>query len=116
MHSERTSQYNDLFRTIKERIEGEHDPIANAANVSALIFEYLNSRIDAIDKSSNVPARVNWCGFYFVKPSSGQPVQHGSGAHAKAKSESLVTETTFSPFQLVLGPFQGDDLIFIDSV
>lgn len=107
MHSSRSAQYTELFQTIKESIEGERDAIANAANVSALIFEHLNSKIDAINKSSNIPIRVNWCGFYFVKPSSGTAVHHGSGAHAKIKSELEAAASSFSSYQLVLGPFQG---------
>jgi putative methionine-R-sulfoxide reductase with GAF domain len=106
MHASRASQYTELFQAIKERIASERDPIANAANVSALIFEYLNSKIHPIDNASNVSSRVNWCGFYFVKPSSGRAVHHGS-APDKVKSGASTSESSFSACQLVLGPFQG---------
>jgi GAF domain-containing protein len=45
--------YRDLARELAALLEGEHDPIANAANAAALLFHGL-------------PA-INWAGFYFLR-------------------------------------------------
>lgn len=62
----KAEQYDSLGAQAKSLLSGEQDPIANAANLSALIFHAL-------------PA-VNWVGFYFfdgrelvVGPFQGQP-------------------------------------------
>jgi L-methionine (R)-S-oxide reductase len=47
--------YRELCLQAKGLFEGERDPIANAANVSALLYGGL--------------ADVNWAGFYFLKGS-----------------------------------------------
>ena len=48
-----TLQSNDLVASARALLEGERDPIANAANLSALIFQYLPG--------------LNWAGFYFLR-------------------------------------------------
>lgn len=45
--------YRELARQLESLLEGEHDPIANAANASALLFH-------------SIPD-VNWAGFYFLR-------------------------------------------------
>ncbi len=51
LHGSKTEQYAQLIEQARHLLSGEHDRIANAANLSALIF---NSLPD-----------VNWAGFYF---------------------------------------------------
>jgi len=43
--------YEMLIKQFKSLIEGENDPIANAGNLSALVFNNLEN--------------INWAGFYF---------------------------------------------------
>jgi GAF domain-containing protein len=45
--------YADLARQLAALLEGERDPVANAANCSALLFAVL--------------PEVNWVGFYFLR-------------------------------------------------
>ena len=45
--------YDELSRQTRGLLEGERDPIANAANLSALIWQTLPD--------------LNWAGFYFLK-------------------------------------------------
>lgn len=45
--------YTSLLSMLKALLEDEHDSIANMANASALLYEYL--------------ADVNWAGFYLFK-------------------------------------------------
>lgn len=51
--SDKTSFYRELAGQLEGLLSGERDPIANAANMSALIF-------------GQVPD-LNWAGFYFLK-------------------------------------------------
>ena len=48
-----TMNHDDVLAQARALIDGERDAIANAANLSALIFENLED--------------VNWAGFYFVR-------------------------------------------------
>lgn len=48
-----TDDYRLLTQQAKALLEAERDPLANAANLTALIF--------------NSVARLNWVGFYFLK-------------------------------------------------
>ncbi|WP_349957703.1 GAF domain-containing protein [Rhizobium sp. ZPR3] len=48
--------YRELADQLKALLDGEHDPIANAANTSALIFQMLPD--------------LNWAGFYFLRQDS----------------------------------------------
>lgn len=45
--------YKDLAVQLRSLLEGERDPIANAANTSALLYELLPD--------------INWAGFYFLR-------------------------------------------------
>jgi GAF domain-containing protein len=54
------SLYEGLVKSLGALLEGEPDPIACAANTSALLFWSLPD--------------LNWCGFYLVEPRSGDLV------------------------------------------
>lgn len=49
----KTEFYRDLVQQLRSLLEGERDPIANAANTSALLFEQMRD--------------INWAGFYFLR-------------------------------------------------
>jgi GAF domain-containing protein len=62
----KTEQYQDLAQQAKALVDGEHDRITNAANLSSLVYHSLPD--------------LNWVGFYFfdgtelvVGPFQGQP-------------------------------------------
>ena len=52
-HDSKAALYADLVEQANALFEGEHDYVANAANLSALLF-------------NNLP-HLNWAGFYFLK-------------------------------------------------
>lgn len=52
-HDSKTEFYRELADQLKALLDGEHDPIANAANTSALIYQMLSD--------------LNWAGFYFLR-------------------------------------------------
>jgi GAF domain-containing protein len=52
-HSDKPRFYSDLAGQLSALLHGERDPIANAANLSALIHEMLPD--------------LNWAGFYFLQ-------------------------------------------------
>ena len=65
-HASKREHYDDLLRQARSLLEGERDPIANAANFGALVYHSL--------------AEVNWAGFYLfdgselvVGPFQGKP-------------------------------------------
>jgi L-methionine (R)-S-oxide reductase len=45
--------YKDLALQLRSLLEGESDPVANAANTSALLFDLMPD--------------INWAGFYFLR-------------------------------------------------
>ncbi|MFM9841591.1 MAG: GAF domain-containing protein [Dongiaceae bacterium] len=49
----KTEFYRDLAQQLRSLLEGERDPIANAANTSALLFDLMPD--------------INWAGFYFLR-------------------------------------------------
>ncbi|MGA7710539.1 MAG: GAF domain-containing protein [Rhizomicrobium sp.] len=53
--SEKITLYEDMVRQARSLFGGERDPIANAANISALIWQTLPD--------------LNWAGFYFRRRS-----------------------------------------------
>ena len=82
-------QDDDLVSELRALLAGEPDPIANAANTSALVFARL--------------PRLNWVGFYFLQgetlvlgPFQGQPactrIKLGQGVcgTAAARRETIV--------------------------
>ena len=83
--------YRELVRQLDALIEGERDPIANAANLSALLFQLMPD--------------LNWAGFYFMRngelvlgPFQGKPacvriaVGKGVCGTAVARRQSIVVE------------------------
>jgi GAF domain-containing protein len=83
--------YRALKRQVDALLEGERDPIANAANVSALLFQQMPD--------------LNWAGFYFLRgeelvlgPFQGKPacvriaVGKGVCGTAVARRQSIVVE------------------------
>jgi GAF domain-containing protein len=83
--------YRTLGRQVDALLEGERDPIANAANVSALLFQLMPD--------------LNWAGFYFLRsgelvlgPFQGKPacvriaVGKGVCGAAVARRQSIVVE------------------------
>jgi L-methionine (R)-S-oxide reductase len=90
------SRKSEIYRELQSQLEGllsdENDPIANAANTSALIFHMLPD--------------LNWAGFYFVReenvlvlgPFQGKPacvripVGRGVCGTAVERAQSIVVE------------------------
>lgn len=85
----KSQQYSQLYQELSELLNGESDLIANAANMSALLFHSLPN--------------VNWVGFYFRKgeelvlgPFQGKPaciripIGRGVCGTAAATGESLI--------------------------
>ncbi len=83
--------YRALGRQVDALLDGERDPIANAANISALLFQLMPD--------------LNWAGFYFMRggelvlgPFQGKPacvriaVGKGVCGTAVAKRQSIVVE------------------------
>jgi len=83
--------YDELARQTRGLLDGERDPIANAANLAALIWEIVPD--------------LNWAGFYFVKggelvlgPFQGKPacvrIAFGKGVCgiAAARRETVLVE------------------------
>src|SRR5262245_65387886 len=83
--------YRDLCRQLAALLEHERDPIANAANTSALLYQLLPD--------------LNWAGFYFMRdgelvlgPFQGKPacvriaVGKGVCGTAVARRQSVVVE------------------------
>src|SRR5262245_22336526 len=52
---DKSALYNELAQQLDGLLSGERDPIANAANTAALLFNTLPD--------------LNWAGFYFLKSS-----------------------------------------------
>jgi GAF domain-containing protein len=55
---DKPTAYAELARSLRALLEGESDPIANAANMAALIFWTLPG--------------LNWAGFYLFDPARGE--------------------------------------------
>ena len=53
MPADKPALYRDLAAQLASLLEGESDPVANAANMAALIYDGL--------------PELNWAGFYFVR-------------------------------------------------
>jgi len=87
--------YRDLASQLTGLLEGESDPIANAANTSALLFQML--------------PQLNWAGFYLMRgeelvlgPFQGKPacvripVGRGVCGAAVARKQSVLVEDVHS--------------------
>jgi len=83
--------YRELAAQLEALLAGERDPIANAANTAALLFQML--------------PRLNWSGFYFMRggelvlgPFQGKPacvripVGRGVCGAAVARAQSMLVE------------------------
>lgn len=55
--ADRQAAYTELAARLRALLEGEHDLVANAANMAALLFWSLRD--------------LNWAGFYLVEPGRG---------------------------------------------
>ncbi len=87
-----TPVYDDLLSALSGLFAGERDPIANAANASAAIWQHVQ--------------RLNWAGFYFLRdgglvvgPFQGKPAcvriglhQGVCGAAARARRTIVVDD------------------------
>ena len=87
--TDKRAGYERLAAQLRGLLEGEADPIANAANTAALIFDAL--------------PQVSWAGFYFLRagvlivgPFQGKPacvriaLGHGVCGTAAAKRETVI--------------------------
>jgi len=109
--SDKDAAYRGLARELGALLEGEHDPIANAANAAALIFDALPG--------------INWAGFYFLKgrelvvgPFQGKPacvrIALGRGAcgAAAARRQTLVVDDVHSfPGHIVCDPASRSEIV-----
>ena len=87
--TDKRAGYEQLAKQLRGLLQGEADPIANAANTVALIFDAL--------------PQVSWAGFYFLRagglvvgPFQGKPacvriaLGHGVCGTAAAKRETII--------------------------
>ncbi|TAN10683.1 MAG: GAF domain-containing protein [Burkholderiaceae bacterium] len=95
----KTELYEEAARQMRGLLRGEHNPVANAANFSALVFHALPD--------------ISWCGFYFpdetgdglvVGPFQGKPacvrLSHGKGvcgAAVTTRRTQVVPDVTTFP-------------------
>lgn len=85
------TDYSLLLKQVQSLLESETDPLANAANLSALIYR-------------SVP-RLNWSGFYFFKPDQQQLVLgpfHGEVACTRIDVGKGVCGTAFAQQQTIV--------------
>ena len=109
--TDKVALYRDLGRQLAALIEGEHDRVANAANMAALLYHGLPD--------------LNWAGFYFTQgeelvlgPFQGQPacvrIPWGSGVcgTAAARGESvLVPDVHEFPGHIACDPVSQSELV-----
>jgi GAF domain-containing protein len=89
--ADRSAAYAELAQSLRALLEGEHDLVANAANMAALLFWSLRD--------------LNWAGFYLVDPVCGDlllgpfqgkpacvriPIGRGVCGAAAARRETVV--------------------------
>lgn len=111
MSSKKTVLYRDLAVQLASLLEGESDPVANAANMAALIYHGL--------------PELNWAGFYFVRgdelvlgPFQGKPacvrIPWGQGVcgTAAARAESVVVPDVHDfPGHIACDPDSRSELV-----
>ena len=111
-HDDKPELYRELAIQLRALLDGEDDPIANAANTSALIFQM-------------VPF-VNWAGFYFLRseqelivgPFQGKPacvriaVGHGvCGTAVQARRSILVEDVHAFPGHIACDEASRSELV-----
>jgi GAF domain-containing protein len=104
--------YRELLQQLDALLAGERDPIANAANTAALLYQLLPD--------------VNWAGFYFLReegtlvlgPFQGKPacVRIGAGqgvcGAAALRGEPLIVDDTAAfPGHIVCDPDSRSELV-----
>lgn len=109
--TDRAALYTDLQRSLVGLLAGEHDLIANAANLSALVFQSLPD--------------LNWAGWYFLRgdelvlgPFQGKPacVRIGMGrgvcgAAAQQRSSLLVPDVQAFPGHIACDAASRSELV-----
>lgn len=109
--SDKDAAYRALARELGALIEGEPDPIANAANAAALLFDALPG--------------INWAGFYFLRgrglvlgPFQGKPacvrIALGSGAcgAAAVRRQTLIVDDVHAfPGNIVCDPASLSEIV-----
>ena len=107
----RAVDWRALCRQAESLLEGEHDAVANAANISALLFASLPD--------------VNWAGFYFLRgeelvvgPFQGQPacvrIPLGKGVCGTAAAERAsqrVSDVHAFPGHIACDPASRSELV-----
>ena len=112
MSAEKQRLYAELAQQLAALIEGEADPVANAANMAALIYHDL--------------PELNWAGFYFAKggdelvlgPFQGKPAcvriawgQGVCGAAAARRETILVPDVHEFPGHIACDPHSRSELV-----
>ena len=111
LSGDRPQQYLQLADQARALLHGEHDRIANAANLSSLVYHAL--------------PRLNWVGFYFfdgtelvVGPFQGQPacvripLDRGvCGAAARTRQAQRVEDVNAFPGHIACDPVSRSELV-----
>ncbi|MET7771400.1 GAF domain-containing protein [Nocardia sp. NPDC005366] len=111
LSGDRTEQYRELNAQATELIAGESDRIANAANLSALIFHAL--------------PRLNWAGFYFfdgrelvVGPFQGKPAcvrialgRGVCGTAARTQQTQVIPDVHAFPGHIACDPGSRSEIV-----
>jgi GAF domain-containing protein len=110
-HGSKPELYKDLVEQANALFEGEHDFVANAANLSALLFHSLEY--------------LNWAGFYFLKeeglvlgPFQGRPacvrIAMGKGVcgtAARDKKTVIVPDVSKFPGHIACDPDSKSEIV-----
>lgn len=111
LSGDKPAQYAQLLAQAKDLLHGEHDRIANAANLSALLFNDLPD--------------LNWAGFYFfdgnelvVGPFQGLPAciripldKGVCGAAARTRKTQLVRDVHAFPGHIVCDAASRSEIV-----
>lgn len=109
--TERQEQYKELLGQAQALFSGETDAIANAANLSALVYQALPG--------------LNWAGFYFLKegelvlgPFQGRPacvriqLERGvCGAAARTRDIQIVPDVHAFPGHIACDPASRSEIV-----